>query len=119
MKLIITASGEGLESEVDTRFGRAKNFMVIDTETEKWEMIDNNQNLNAAQGAGIQAAQNVVDAGAEVVITGNCGPKAFSVLKTADVDVYVCESGTVKDMLEKFREGKLEKAENANVEGHW
>ena len=119
MKIVVTSQGETLESKVDPRFGRAKNFILLDTETGKFEAIDNTQNLNAAQGAGIQAAQNVTNTDAEALITGNCGPKAFKVLSAASIKVYIGAEGTVAEAVEKFKKGELEEASGANVEGHW
>jgi len=119
MKVMITSIGGGIDSVVDARFGRAHGFIRYDTDTNAWERIDNKQNLNAAQGAGIQSAQTVIDAGADAVITGNCGPKAFSVLKAAGIAVYVVNGGTVKDALDQLAAGSLAKSGDANVESHW
>ena len=80
---------------------------------------DNAQNLNAPQGAGIQAAQAVYQLGAREVITGHVGPKAFTTLRAAGIAVYLAASGTVKEAVEQFQAGRLQLAENANVEGHW
>ncbi|NCB09994.1 MAG: hypothetical protein EOM73_17795, partial [Bacteroidia bacterium] len=52
---------------------------------EKFEVIGNDQNLNSVNGAGIQSAQNVVNLKVNAVITGNCGPKAFMILKANDL----------------------------------
>ncbi len=119
MRIVITAQGETLDSNVDPRFGRAKTFIVVDTENGEFECVDNTQNLNAAQGAGIQAAQTVCGTNAEALITGNCGPKAFRVLSTAGVKVYTGATGTVAEALEKFKNGELKESNEANVEGHW
>ncbi|MFA7062307.1 MAG: NifB/NifX family molybdenum-iron cluster-binding protein, partial [Pedobacter sp.] len=82
-------------------------------------MIDNTQNLNASQGEGIQAAQAVATAGANVLITGHCGPKAFRVLNAAGIKIYNCEAATVEEALRLLEEGKLVAANEADVEGHW
>jgi predicted Fe-Mo cluster-binding NifX family protein len=119
MKIVITAQGNTLESPVDPRFGRAKNFIVFDTDTKKFSVENNSQNLNAAQGAGIQAAQNVIDTGAEVVITGHCGPKAFRVLNTGKIKIVTGAKGSSQDAINDFLNGKLETADSADVEGHW
>jgi len=73
---------------MDARFGRAKFIMIYDTSDLSFKVHDNNVNLNAAQGAGIQTAQNIVELGATVLITGNCGPKAFKVLEAGGVKIY-------------------------------
>ena len=119
MKVVVTSQGPGLDSPVDPRFGRAKNFILVDLETGEFSVHDNTQNLNAAQGAGIQAGRTVVDLGVAAVITGNVGPKAFTTLQAGNVEVYPGASGTVREAVEKFKAGQLKGAEKANVEGHW
>ncbi len=119
MKLAITSQGKGLNDEVDTRFGRAKHFILVDTETDAFSVHDNTQNLNAAQGAGIQAARNVVKLDAQAVVTGNVGPKAFSVLQAGNVDIHIGGQGTVAEALAQFKAGKFDCVSEANVEGHW
>ena len=119
MKVAITSQGPEMNSAIDLRFGRAKYFIVVDTETDDSAAHDNTQNLNAVQGAGIQAGRNVIDLGVEAVITGNVGPKAFATLQAGGVKMYIGAGGTVGDALEKFKAGELECVGKANVEGHW
>jgi len=108
-----------MASQVDPRFGRAEYFIVVDEETNEATPNENGQNLAAAQGAGIQAGQNVAALGVYAVLTGNVGPKAFTTLNAAGVKVYVGASGSVKDAIEQFHAGQLECANQANVQGHW
>lgn len=119
MKIAITAQGEQMQSPVDPRFGRAKWFIVIDTETGNFEAVDNKKNFNAAQGAGIQAGRNAAELGVKAVVTGNVGPKAFATLNAAGISVYTGAEGTVQEAMDKFKAGSLESAQGANVEGHW
>ena len=121
MKVAITSSGNSLESALDLRFGRAQYFMVVDTETGEHEVVSNDQNVHAAQGAGIQAGKNVIDTGVEAVITGNVGPKAYRTLNTAQIRVYLYpdQNATVKEALDRFKKGELQEAAEANVSGHW
>ena len=119
MKVAFTTSGDSLESPLDSRFGRAPKILVYDQDTKTFEITDNTQNLNAAQGAGIQAAQNVARAGASHLVTGHCGPKAFKVLKAARIAIYTTDAGTVSEALDRFRSGSLTPAQSADVEGHW
>lgn len=119
MKLVITSLGESLDSPVDQRFGRARYFILYDTDTEEWSAHGNQQNLNALQGAGIQAGQQVVGLEAEAVITGHCGPKAFTTLRAGNVDIYAGVSGTVKEAIDDFSKDRLVKSENADVVGHF
>lgn len=119
MKVAITAQGPNLDSLVDPRFGRARYFLLSDTATGQFTVHDNAQNLNAPQGAGIQAAQTVVQLGAEAVLTGNVGPKAFATLQAGRVVIYPGATGTVRQALDDLQAGRLQPAAKANVEGHW
>ncbi len=119
MKIAVTAmSGDGLDSQVDSRFGRARYFIVYDTESEEVVSIDNSLNVNAQQGAGIQAAESIANSGATVLLTGHCGPNAFKTLSTAGIKVVIGASGTVKEAIDDYLSGKLKEAEGADVEGH-
>lgn len=119
MKIAISAESDRITGAVDTRLGRAKGFIIHDTDTGGNTHIDNEQNLESAQGAGIQSAKAVINAGAKVLLTGNVGPKAYAVLNSAGIDVYIGAEGRVEDALEDFKNGKLRKADGANVESHW
>ena len=119
MKIIVTARGKEMSDEVDPRFGRAKFFILVDADTKEATAHDNSQNLNAAQGAGIQAAQSVVRLGAEAVISGNVGPNAFQTLNAAGIKVYLCSQATVEEAVRKFKAGELKEVDSANVQGHW
>ena len=118
MKIAITAQDGSLDAKVDPRFGRAGCFIVVDPDTMKFQMVDNKQNVQAASGAGVQAAQTVAEQGVAAVLTGNCGPKAFRTLKAADIEVFMGLSGTVKDAITAYKSGALTPADNANVEAH-
>ena len=117
MKIALTTSASSLEALLDSRFGRAPGFLIYDTETKAHEFVDNRQNLNAAQGAGIQAAQNLVATGAECVITGQCGPKALRVLSSAGIKIYHSDAFTLSECIEQFRAGKLTEIQNTTVAG--
>jgi len=119
MKLCITAQGDTLEASVDPRFARAPYFIVYNTETDEWQAVDNSQNLQAASGAGVQASQNVADLGAEVVLTGHCGPNAFRTLGAAGIQIIVGVEGTVADAVQQYKAGSLTPSESPDVQGHW
>jgi predicted Fe-Mo cluster-binding NifX family protein len=119
MKIAFAASGETLESALDSRFGRAAKFIVYDTDADTFEVVDNVQNLNAAQGAGIQSAQTVSQSGADGLVARHCGPKAFRVLSAANIAVYNSDAPTVAAALEAFKAGTLKPATASDVEGHW
>ncbi len=118
MIIVITAEDFKFSSKLDLRFGRAKFFIAYNSETGDWRAVDNKQNLNAAQGAGIQAAQMVIDLNAEVVITGNCGPKAFKALQAANIKVYSASGTDVQDAIMKYNRGELVALSTPNSQAH-
>jgi predicted Fe-Mo cluster-binding NifX family protein len=119
MKIAVTTQGNDLSAQIDSRFGRAPKFLVVDTETMRFDVAANTQSLDLAQGAGIQSAQNVLVHKPDVVLTGNCGPKAFRVLKAAGVKVVVGVKGKIDNAIRNYLNGKYGEAAEANVEGHW
>jgi len=80
MKICITSEGKDLDSKVDPRFGRCRNFIFFDTDSGNFEAQENT-NAQFQGGAGIQSGQLVVSKGVEVVLTGNVGPNAHIFLK--------------------------------------
>jgi len=119
MKIAVTSKGVDLDSEVDPRFGRAVYILVVDSETLSFEVLNNKENVNAFKGAGIQAAKMVSETGADVLLTGYCGPNAFKAMKAAKVGVANDATGTVREAVAAYEAGKLPLAEDANVEGQW
>jgi len=119
MKIAITSAGNDLTAEIDPRFGRAENFIIINPETMEYNVVENTQNLNLPQGAGIQAAKTIVDNNAEVLITGNCGPKAFKILDKAGIKIIIGATGRIVDAVQQFKNDELKTTDSANVDGHW
>lgn len=119
MKVAITAKGIDLSSEVDPRFGRAAYIIIADLETMEIETIDNSAIAKSFKGAGIQAATLIHDRGAEVLMTGYCGPKAFQTLQAAGIRVVSDVTGTVGEALERLKTGEVEYLQSANADAHW
>ena len=114
MKICITAEVDNLDSKVDLRFGRCRNFIFLDTETGSFE-VEKNPNAEYSGGAGIQSAQLMSAKGVKAVLTGNLGPNACDTLKAAGIDFYTGISGTVKDSLEMLKSGKLMSSSGPSV----
>lgn len=117
MKAAVTAENGTVSSPIDPRFGRARWFVIVDTETGEVQAHDN-QASEAAHGAGIQAAQKLVELGAQVLITGNVGPNAFHALQAAGIKVYLTYAGTVAGTVERLKAGRLSRAEKPSKRGH-
>ena len=117
MKICVTATAGDLNAQVDPRFGRCQYFVIVDSETMAFEAMAN-EAIAAPGGAGIQAAQTMVNKGVDVVISGNIGPNAFQVLSTAGVKIATGAYGTVQEATEMYKSGKLGETGASTVAAH-
>ncbi len=114
MKVAISATGNDLDSAVSPVFGRCPFYLFVDSESMEWSAVANPA-AGASGGAGIQAAQFIVEQGAQALLTGNVGPNAMDVLNAAGVAVYPVTQGTVREAVEAFRAGNLQNIGEATV----
>lgn len=117
MKIAITSMGAKLEDKVDPRFGRCHYFILFDTETKKFEAMENT-GAQGMGGVGIQSGQIMADKGVEIVLTGSCGPNAFQTLQAAGIKVVTGVSGTVQEAIDKYKSGELKVISQANAAAH-
>jgi predicted Fe-Mo cluster-binding NifX family protein len=118
MKIAVSATGKDLNSPIDPRFGRCQYFLFVDPETMEFEVLEN-EGLMAMGGAGVQAAQLIVQRGASVLITGNLGPNAASALSASGIKVYLVPGGTINDVITSYKSGSLREASGATVPPHF
>lgn len=117
-KICITAQGASLESQVDPRFGRCQYFVIVDSDSLEFEAI-NNSNLEAMGGAGIQSGQLVAEKGVKVVLTGNVGPNAFRTLQAAGIEVITGVNGTVRTVVDRYKQGGFKPNQGPSVDSHF
>jgi predicted Fe-Mo cluster-binding NifX family protein len=117
MKIVVSANGANLDAPASPIFGRCPVYVFVDTDTMESEAVENPA-IGASGGAGIQAAQFVVEHGARAVVTGNMGPNAFNVLQSAGVPIYLFGGGTVRQAVEAFRAGQLSQVGEASAPAH-
>ncbi|MDD5486573.1 MAG: NifB/NifX family molybdenum-iron cluster-binding protein [Dehalococcoidales bacterium] len=118
MIIAISASSTELDGQVNPRFGRCEKFIIVNSETMDFEVIDN-EGEQAGGGAGVATAQKIAGKGVGVVITGNCGPNAYKTLTAAGIKVITGVTGTIKNAIEEFKDGKLTPAPDASVNNHF
>jgi predicted Fe-Mo cluster-binding NifX family protein len=106
MRVCVSATSGSLDAQVDPRFGRCQYFVIVDSETTQSEAMPNSS-TEAMGGAGIQAAQTIANKGVKALITGNIGPNAYQVLSSAGIEILTGASGTVREAVESFKNGKL------------
>lgn len=118
MKIIVTASAPEIEAAVDPRFGRGAYFIVMDTDTLQWQ-AHANHGVDAAGGAGAQAAQFAAQQGVQAVISGDFGPNAYIALVAAEIKIYlVGTSKTAWEAFANFTAGALEQVHAPTGAGH-
>ena len=117
MRIVVSAQGENLDAPASPVFGRCPTYIFVDSETMQFEAVPNPA-MNQGGGAGIQAAQFVVERGAQAVLTGNLGPNAFDVLRAAGIPGYLVPEGTVRQVVEAFKAGQVQPMGGANVAAH-
>ena len=117
MKIAVTSTAPSLDALMDERFGRCSYFVIVDTDTMEFEGLENST-ASLSSGSGIQAARTMADRGVSAVLTGNCGPKAYTALEAAGLNVITGCIGTVRDIVVQFKADSLESAAGPNVSGH-
>ncbi len=119
MKIAIPVDEKTLESNVCVSFGRTPYFLIYDTETKDSVFIDNSAAASTG-GAGIKAAQTIVDNKANVLLTPRCGENAANVLKSADIKIYKTADISAKTNIDDFISGKLSLLDeiHAGFHGH-
>jgi len=117
MKIAVTARGPGMDDAVDPRFGRCAWFVIVDTDTQQSEPIQN-QHATQGGGAGIQAGQLMANHNVQTVLTGSCGPNAFQTLSAAGIQVILNVGGTVREVVERFKAGGLSATSGPNMPSH-
>ena len=113
MKVAVSSNGENLDAQLDPRFGRCQFFLVVNPDDMSFEAC-NNESAAQGGGAGIQAAQFLASQGVEAVITGNCGPNAVQTLSAAGIELFVGQTGTVKEVVERLKKGKFKLPKSGN-----
>jgi len=118
MKIAVSSSGTNLDSQIDPRFGRCDYFIIVNTDDMSFEAFDN-EAIALGGGAGIQSSQFVVSKGAEAVITGNVGPNAVHTLSAAGVKIFMGQTGSVREAVERYRRGDIKPEGSPNVTDHY
>lgn len=106
MKIAISAKGSTLDSLLDERFGRCENFIIYNSESKEFKVLEN-KGQNSKGGAGISASQQLIDEKVDVIITGHLGPNAYAVISKAGIKPYMCKRMLISSAIEKFENGQL------------
>ena len=106
MKIAVSAVDTSEAAQIDLRFGRAPYFLVYDTETSEYDTLTN-PGVESAHGAGIQAAQMMLNKKIDAVLSGRVGPNAYQILRSSGIDMRSCKPGSVKQAVTMHLKGEL------------
>ena len=117
MKIAISAIGQTLDAEIDSRFSRCRYFVIVDLETMQFRALLNS-GATGSGGVGVSTAQMIASEGVEAVLTNNCGPNAHQALSAAGIKVICGVTGSIRNAVEDYRSGKLRASSQPNVGAH-
>ncbi|MDD3920312.1 MAG: NifB/NifX family molybdenum-iron cluster-binding protein [Eubacteriales bacterium] len=106
MIVAIPTDENNAATKVCVSFGRAPYFLFYNLDTGKGEYVQNPA-AEASGGAGLKAAQFVVDHGTNIVITIRAGENAADVLKTAEIAIWKAMDGTAEENIAALKAEKL------------
>ena len=108
MLIMISSEGKTLESQPSIRFGRAPNFIKVNLNEDHWEAYQNPA-IDQRGGAGVKAAQFMLDQKITHVLTGRFGPNAHQALSAAGIKMITFDSScnTVSEVIEAFKNNLL------------
>ncbi len=106
MKIAMPVDDKLMESTVCESFGRTPYFLIYDTESAESIFLDNSAAASQG-GAGIKAAQTIVDNNANVLLTPRCGENAADVIKAAKIEIYKTMNNSILENINAFNDGKL------------
>lgn len=110
-----TAGAGGLDDRVGEHFGRSPTYTIYATEAEAVEIL---QNTSEHMGGTGHAAELVAKAGVDVVVCSGLGRRALALLWENGIQVYIGASGTVREALQAWQEGRLSLAQGADACEH-
>jgi len=107
MKIAMPVDEKVVNPKINNTFGRTPYFAIYETETKEFNFIDNSGNASQG-GAGIKAAQEIVNANVDAVIVPQCGENAAKVLRSANINIYKMINDNIIENVEALKNGKLE-----------
>ncbi|NLV91758.1 MAG: dinitrogenase iron-molybdenum cofactor biosynthesis protein [Firmicutes bacterium] len=106
MKIAVPVNVKSMDSEVCTSFGCAPYFLIFDTDTKEAVFLDN-ATAAGTEGAGIKAAQGIVDNEVKVLLSPSLGRNSADVLKAAGIEIYRTQAVPAKNSIAAFTAGDL------------
>ena len=113
MKIVISATGRDMESNIDATFHRSPFFLIVDTDTNSQKTLENETKERPSE-IGAIVGQIVANEGIDVVITTDIGPRAFEVFEQYGIKIYHAK-GKVNNAIQQLEMGKLPEITKATI----
>lgn len=117
MIIALSASGSEKEFVLDTRLGRCPTYAFYNDEKDIWSFMPNPGAVQDS-GAGIKAAQFLIEQNTDVLLTGEMGPKAARILNSTKIKVYSLSEVPLKEAIKLYQEGRCKIISEATVNSH-
>ena len=102
MKIAVMSMGNSKESLIGKKFGRAPYLIIFNTDNNLYEAIENSGE-QSKHGAGPETAELIIENGVDLLLTGEIGVKAYSVLTKARIAIkLISTKGTVKAAIKRI-----------------
>ena len=107
--VVSTEDGNGLDARLSEHFGRAPYYIIVD--------LDEDRNILSVQSVSNESehfggfglpSHRILQFNPDAVITYGMGPRALAIFQQAGVAVLRANANTVKEVVEAYREDRLE-----------
>lgn len=105
-RLAIPTTGPGADVLVAPTFRRCSHLVFVDTTNMSWTATKVGNGFAGGEGC-FQLARLIVEAQAQLLLTGRCGPNALGILAIAGVKVVQGVEGGVREAVAAFARGAL------------
>jgi predicted Fe-Mo cluster-binding NifX family protein len=103
MIIAIPSISNVLPASVSPQFGRSPYFYIYDLTSEDGKFIPNSA-LHSPGGAGVRAADQIVNLNVDVLIAPNIGEKAMSVFRRTSIKIISIVGSNVTETINIFKQ---------------
>ena len=114
MKIAISSTGKTIDDVMDSRFGRCNYFIIYDLDNDEYKAVEN-KGITSGHGAGIAAAQQILDENVDVVISGRLGPNSYRIIEGEGIAMLQADQGKIRDIINDYKENKLSHQKGAGA----
>ena len=103
MKIALPTNGENLKAQIEQHFGRAKNYLIYDDETEEFKIY-----LNPETSGGSESPPDFLNhLGIKVIITFGLGAKAQEKFKRMEIKICKAVEKDIMSNIKDFKDNQL------------